>query len=95
MAALFHECDEECADYTDKDHPIKKRWQIGDDYYNRCPHSTVPRETWYWLKAYQFFKQGILPTSGGWLDQTNKFNEIMLFIDGQILKHKKEQNGRQ
>ena len=47
--------------------------------------------------AYKMFKNGFLPNSGGWLQQANKFNEVMQFIDNELELHKKEQeakNGR-
>lgn len=31
-------------------------------------------------------KDGILPNNGGWLEQTNKFCEVMDFIDKKVLK---------
>jgi hypothetical protein len=34
------------------------------------------------------FKMGILPSSGGWLDQASKFNDVMLYIEGQVKQHK-------
>ena len=80
--------------YQTQDHPIKDRWKIGEYVYQRCPKSTITTETWLWIRAYNFYKSGILPNAGGWLDQTDKFNEVMLFIDNEIRKHEKEQNGR-
>lgn len=50
----------------------------------------IPADTWYWVKAYQFFKNGMLPSDGGWMQQSNKFIDVMSFLDGEIEKHKKE-----
>ena len=44
--------------------------------------------------ANNFYKNGIMPNNNGWIEQTNKFNEVMLFIDNKINEHQKEQNGR-
>lgn len=54
----------------------------------------IPNETWMWIKAYKFYKQGIMPTLGGWLDQANKFNDVMLFIDNEIDIHQRNKDGR-
>jgi len=35
-----------------------------------------------------------MPKNAGWLDQANKFVEIMIFIENEIQKHKDEKNGR-
>lgn len=92
--ALFHECDEECQEYTDKDHPLKKRWQIGEQFFRRCPISTIDKNVYLWITAYNLFKNGILPNAGGWLDQSTKFVDVICFIDSEIMKHNKEKNGR-
>lgn len=92
--ALFHECDDECQEYKDKDHPIKKRWQIGEYYFRRCPKSQINQEVYWWIKSYNLYKNGILPTNEGWLYQSSKFIDVMCFIESEITKHNKEQNGR-
>lgn len=49
------------------------------------------------MMAYKMFKAGFLPSNGGWLNQTNKYIEIMNFLDSEITKFNKEQevnNGR-
>lgn len=88
--ALFHACDEECHLYREKDYPVPGRWVIGEYSFDRCPKSQIPHETYWWIKAYEFYKNGILPSSGGWLDQSFKFNETMLFISGKIEEHRRE-----
>lgn len=43
------------------------------------------------------FKNGFLPEQGGWINQSNKFIEIVNFIDNKINIHNKEmsdKNGR-
>jgi len=46
-----------------------------------------------WTRGYELYKQGVLPNSGGWLDQTDKFVSIMLFIDNKIESYR-NQNGK-
>lgn len=92
--ALFHECDEECHEYKDKDYPIPGRWTIGGNEYNRCPKTYVTDDIYLWIKAYKFYLNGILPNNYGWLNQTNKFNDMMIYIDNKVSEHKREINVR-
>lgn len=36
------------------------------------------------------YKNGFLASNGGWLDQSNKYIEIVTFIDAEITRHNKE-----
>lgn len=88
-------CDGECSEYKDKDHQIEGRWKLGDWEFNRCPKSYVTENMDFWIKAFSMYKNGFLPDSGGWLRQTNKFTEVMAFIDAEISKHNQAvNNGR-
>jgi hypothetical protein len=80
--------------YQTQDHPIKDRWKIGEYAYQRCPKSTVDDDTWFWIMAYNFYKSGQLPNSSGWLDQANKYNEVMLYIYNKKAEHQRDKNGR-
>lgn len=65
--------------------------------FRRCPRTYVTESVEHWLRAYQMFKNGILPNTGGWLNQTNKFIEIMTFIEGRVFIFNNEMrvgNGR-
>lgn len=37
-----------------------------------------------WIRAYNLFKQSILPNDGGWLSQTDKYIKLMLFMDSKV-----------
>lgn len=76
--------------YQDKDYPIPNRWVIGEYSYSRCPKSQVEPDIYWWIKAYDCYKNGVLPNVGGWLDQSNKYLEIMVFINNQISQHERE-----
>jgi len=42
-------------------------------------------------------EKGILPVARGWMEQTNKYIEIMDYIDGEVRNHIREEgakNGR-
>ena len=43
-----------------------------------------------WITAYEMFKMGFLPNQGGWLNQSNKFIEVMQFINIKINEITKE-----
>ena len=61
--------------------PIPDRWQIGNEKFQRCPIKFIDNNAFWCIKAYNFLEKGILPRQGGWLDQANKFIEIMDFIN--------------
>lgn len=42
-----------------------------------------------YIKAYNFMEKGILPNVGGWLDQSNKFLEVITFIGNEVKDVKK------
>jgi len=42
------------------------------------------------LMAFGHYKNGFLPGSGGWMDQTYTYTEAMRFID-QVVKHHEKQ----
>ncbi len=73
--------------YKNKDHPIKGRWQIDEYEFNRCPHESIDKDIFIWIRAFNLFKAGILPNTGGWLNQPNKYIEIMNFIENVIRTH--------
>ena len=95
---MFHVCDLECKEYTNKNHPIPGRWQIDNWMFDRCPKTYITENVEYWMKAYGMFQTGRDPRSGGWFEQSNKYVEAMLFIDQLIKKQKQMEqnsNGRQ
>jgi len=85
-----------CGGTIDKDYPMEGRWQIADEKYQRCPLSILDDNFLSWGKAYGMFKNGMLPNSGGWLDQSNKYIEMMLYMDCIISKNNNEKvnNGK-
>ena len=94
IVALFHQCDEECIEFSDKDHPIPGRWTIDGRKFSRCPKVGIDINVYAWTRAYSLYKNSVLPNSGGWLDQAEKFISIMLFIDAKVESHKREANGK-
>lgn len=79
----------------EKDSPIPGKWKIGDYSFNRCPLVIMDKRANWYITAYNFLKDGILPNDGGWLDQPNKFIEAMNFIESEINKSVKEDGRKQ
>lgn len=82
MVALLHECDHDCREYKGRDHPLG--WSVLEWTFYRCPIETLPEETFLWLKAYRFFKNGFFPNPGGWLNQPKRYIEIIDFLETSI-----------
>jgi hypothetical protein len=87
---LNHQCDKDCKEYADKDCPYDK-WIIGDLKFRRCPLRSITENNSYWIKAYNLYKNGFLPVEGGWLKQTNKFIEVMSFIETTLMEQEKQE----
>lgn len=73
----------------EQDSPIPDKWQIGEVSLQRCPLKAVDRRVFIYIKAYNFLQHGILPNTGGWLNQPAKFIEAMELIDYEISKYNK------
>ena len=88
---MFHDCDEECKEFKDKDCYFDK-WTIADWKFRRCPKQYITENVDEWLLAYRMFKEGYLPNGGskGWLHEVNKFVKVMTFIESQVLMYQKQ-----
>ena len=87
---LLHQCDHDCEEYKDKDHPIPGRWFINGEEYNRCPLVYVEDDYSFLAVAYKMFGNGFLPNNGGWTQQSNKFIQSIMFMDDLIMKYRCE-----
>jgi hypothetical protein len=58
----------------------------------RCPLMLVNKMSWDYIRAYSYFKDGILPNGTGWANESNKFNEAMTILGNEIKS--KEDDGR-
>lgn len=63
---------------------------MGDWEFNRCPLTYVTENMQGWSISHKMYKKGFLPSSGGWLQQSNKFLLVMTFIDQELSKHENE-----
>ncbi|HNX82481.1 MAG TPA: hypothetical protein PKL77_10095 [Candidatus Omnitrophota bacterium] len=60
-----------------------------------CPRSFVDSKTEEYIQAYVQWRGGHLPNAGGYMNQTAKFIESMILIDGYMGKFmEKERHGR-
>lgn len=72
----------------EKDSPLPGRWQIGEQMFQRCPLKTVNLSSYKMIQAYNFYKNGYLPNSGGWMDQSAKFIEAIDVIEKEVSDRK-------
>lgn len=70
----------------DKDSTIPDRWVIGQYKLNRCPLKEITSEGLEYLEAYKFYKNGVLPMPGGWLNQAQTFIQAIGIIETEIGK---------
>ena len=57
------------------------QWEIDGAHFNVCPKGLVTRDSAEWLRYYSHFSKGIMPVSGGLLENTAKFVEAMEIIE--------------
>ena len=74
----------------EKDSTMGERWEVGSYKLTRCPLKILTIEGMEYMEAYRFYKNGILPMSGGWLDQAQTFIEVIGIIEAEIGKVEKE-----
>ena len=81
---MHHECGYQCKEFIENDAPYPFETIEGIDFY-RCPLREVDAEFLsFWFKAYRFYEKGLLPGSGGWKSETNKYIEVISFIENKI-----------
>jgi len=59
--------------------------------YRRCPLTEVDTGYYWFIKAYNYLDKGILPNSGGWMDQSKRFIDMMSFMINIVAEHQQEQ----
>lgn len=77
-----------------QDSPIPTAWEIGGYKFQRCPLKILDRSIYSGIKAYNYFKLGILPNAGGWREQSSKFIDLMGIIERDIDNIRKDNHGR-
>ena len=56
----------------------------------RCPVATLPPEVWSVLEVYAAFEHGVLPVTGGLLDQAATFLEAIRVLRAEIAEHERK-----
>ena len=50
----------------------------------------IDKDTRWWIKAYNLYKDGHLPGGTGWGEESIKFIEVISFINHKIVSHQKD-----
>jgi len=70
----------------DEDSPIPGYWKFDEFETNRCPVRLVTKNSLRLIEAFLYFKQGLLPNAGGWMDQPAKLFEAFEVIEAESRK---------
>lgn|GEM_PF-4837846 len=86
--AIEQECDPVECDHS--------TWSFNGEDYIGCPVKSITQQSGDFIRAYRFFKYGILPRSGGLLDQGSRYVQAMEAIDREInlIAQEKEKRDR-
>lgn len=57
---------------------------IGDETYWRCPLKIISGISYEYIRAYAFYKKGIMPNGGGWVSESDKFLSAIAVIENEI-----------
>lgn len=89
---MLHKCEHSCKEFKDKDAPYILETILGIEF-RRCPLGEVDDKFCdFWIRAYQRDRRGQLVSCGTWPEQTNKYLEIMDYIQGLVSRM--ESNGK-
>ena len=70
----------------ERDSNMGERWTIGQYKLKRCPLKEITQEGLEYIQAYKFYKNGLLPIPGGWINQAQPFIEAMGIIETEVTK---------
>ena len=68
----------------EEDSSIGEKWLVSNYKLKRCPIKEITQEGLEYLEAYRFYKNGVLPLPGGWLNQAQTFITAMKLIETEI-----------
>ncbi len=57
----------------------------------RCPLKLINGITWEYVKAYRFYKKGLLPNGKSWQDESQKFLDAMVVLENEVSRVEKEE----
>ena len=64
---------------------------LGNERHFRCPIKLVTDTTWNYIRAYRFYKMGLLPNGTSYLNESQKYIEAMGIIDNEFARIEEEQ----
>lgn len=73
-----------------QDSEIPGYWSFGRWSFNRCPLKVVKEESFKYIQAYNFYKDGFMPNPGPWSGQPMKLLEAIQFIRREADREKEE-----
>lgn len=82
-----------CTDYQKqdrgctKDSVIPNRWEVSGYVSERCPLSFLTADVNMAINAYVFHQKGMTPNNIGWMNESNKYAEVIKFIATNIGEH--------
>jgi len=89
-----HSCDEHLKRERGCDAEGILPWRIGSETYTRCPKKLITAESWQYLQAFGFYKNGIMPHGKGWRREPQKFLDAMSIIENEVAKIEREAKER-
>ena len=73
-----------------EDSPIPERWQLKEFVSQRCPLSFIDTRVYLGINAFNYHQKGATPNNIGWINESNKYSELIKFITNII----GEKNGK-
>jgi len=76
--------------------PGQEVWELNGERYKGCPFKIVTKKSANFLRAFNFYKQGYLPNSGAWLEQSAKMLDAFEVIERELqtIKDEREKKKR-
>ena len=65
-------------------------FDIDGETHFRCPIKLVTVQSWQYIRAYAFYKRGILPSGKGWIHESDKYLTAMTTIGSEVSKMQEE-----
>lgn len=50
----------------------------------RCPLTQITPLSYEYIKAFSFYEKGYLPNGKGWIEESNKYIQAMMILDGKF-----------
>lgn len=65
-------------------------FDIAGDWHYRCPLKLISSISWEYLQAYRFYKMGLLPNGIIYQNESKKYLDAMMIIEGEFAKIEEE-----